>query len=115
MSTSSTIINESMKKIRRHWLFSTFSFLVLYPFALFGFYFALSKQYAVDQDILVNFLKYGITGILQMLIIWHCAYRKFGTKLLTFWLAIGSSRVFVSIIECLNDTWNIWMFCITHG
>jgi hypothetical protein len=86
------------EKTRKRWLFATFSYFILYPLALCGFLAFLSRSGSKSVAILVVFLVCGIIKIFPMLLIWHCAYRKYGTKLLTFWLVIWPLPMFALIL-----------------
>jgi hypothetical protein len=105
MNASTCVISKSLNKTRKHWLFSTFSFLILYPLALalFSFFTDLSERIAISEDALIELLAYAFGGVIPMWMIWHCAYRKHGTRLLTFWLFVSPLQMLGAIVESCNS------------
>jgi len=108
MSLSSRVMNKSEEKIRKHWLFSTISLLILYPIALFAFLAALSEGVHIPEDALIEPLAYAFTGLFSLWLIWHCAYRKYGTGMLGFWLIVSPFKQLASIVEALKEPCNGW-------
>lgn len=108
MSESNFVISKSQNKTRKHWLLSTFSLLILYPLVLFAFFAVLSESVAIPKDALIESLIHAFAGIIPMWIIWHCAYRKYGTKFLTFWLVTSPIKALASIVEFLKESYDSW-------
>lgn len=98
----------SEEKIRNHWLLSTFCFLVLYPLLLCVLMAVLSVYVPVTQKGIYEPLGYAASGTLSLLIIWHCAYRKFGNRLLRLWLVVVPARTFVSTMEYFKVPYSAW-------
>jgi hypothetical protein len=74
-------MNESEEKTRKHWLVASFCFLFFYPVA------STALVAIIFSKTLTMLLAWtAVIGLLQLWLIWHCAYKKHGTKLLTFWL-----------------------------
>lgn len=69
-------------KIRNHWLFSTFCFFVLYPLLMCVFMAVMSLFVPLTQKEIYEPFGYACSGTFSLLIIWHCAYRKHGNRLL---------------------------------
>lgn len=109
MNTSNCVINKSEEKVRKHWLFSTWFFFFLYPIALFAFFAVLSEKVYIPEDAIYEQLVYAIAGLIPIWLIWHCAYRKNGIKLLTFWLVVGPIKMLASIAEISNEPCNVWV------
>lgn len=82
------LINKSDSRIRKHWLLSTFSLFILIPISLSCFWAILSFIMFIPLVATIEPLIYAIIGLSQGALIWHCAYKKYGTKLLTAWLII---------------------------
>jgi hypothetical protein len=108
MNLPNCVINKSEAKTRKRWLFSTFCFFILYPLALFALFAILSNWIHLSEDALIEPLVYAIVVLFQMWIIWHCSYKKYGTRLLTLWLVVSPFRHLMSIVEILKETSNIW-------
>jgi len=90
---------EAEEKIRKHWLFSTLCFLILYPLFLCAFLAILSLRVPLTEEAIYEPLRYALSGALSMLIIWQCAYRKYGTRVLRFWLFITPIRMIGTIMR----------------
>ncbi len=109
MSMPSSIANNSENRIRKHWLFSTASLLIFYPLALFAFFSFLSTRISISEEALIEPLAYAIAGLIPLWLIWHCAYRKHGTKLLSFWMVVSPIKMLASIVGCLKEPCNLWV------
>lgn len=108
MNSFGCIINKSEEKTRKHWLLSTFCFLVFYPLTLFAFFAILSHWLPIPKNTGIGLIAHAFTGLFSLWIVWHCAYKKYGTRLLTFWLIIIPFKQLASIVEVLKETWDLW-------
>lgn len=112
MSMPSSVTNNSENRIRKHWLLSIASFLVFYPIALFAFLSVMSMSISIPEDTLIEPLAYALAGSFSLWLIWHCAYKKHGTKLLSLWMVISPLKMLASIVEYLKEPCNAWVISI---
>jgi hypothetical protein len=112
MNIPSSITNYSENRIRKHWLLSTACFLIFYPLALFAFVYFLSTRISIPEDALIEPLAHTLVGLFSMWLIWHCAYKKHGTKLLSLWMVVSPLKMLASVVECLKEACNIWMITL---
>ena len=114
MSISSSVTNNSENRIRKHWLLSTASFLIFYPLALFAFLSFMSTRISIPEDALIEPLAHALAGSFALWLIWHCAYKKYGTKLLSLWLVVSPIKMLASIVECLKECGeiNVWVIAL---
>lgn len=103
MSPLHAIASQSEIKTRKHWLFATLSYLIVGRFVALPFIMLLSMKEIDPTAVLIGTIMAVILSIIPMLVIWHCTYRKFGTKLLTVWLVL-----------CLTDLFKIFL-CAAPG
>lgn len=106
MSISSSVTNNFENRIRKHWLLSIASFLVLYPIVLFAFFSFISIRILIPEDVLTELLAHAFAGLFALWLIWHCAYKKHGTKLLSLWMVLSPINMLVSIMESLKESCN---------
>jgi hypothetical protein len=112
MNSSDCVINRSEEKKRKHWLFAISCFLVLCPLALLAFFAILSHWVPIPDDAFIEPLAYVIVGLFSFWLFWHCAYKKYGTKLLTCWLIISPFKTLSSIMECLKEPSELWVIAL---
>lgn len=112
MSVSSSVTNNCENRIRKHWLFSIASFLVFYPIGLFAFLSFMSMRISIPEDALIEPLAHALAGSFALWLIWHCAYKKHGTKLLSLWMVVSPIKMLASIVECLKETCNAWVVAL---
>jgi hypothetical protein len=113
MNTQNSIITRFQSRTRKLWLFSTFTLLVLNPLAYLVFFAILSAEASLSKETLIAFLACTVKCGIPMLIIWHCAYRRYGTKLLTLWLFMTPFNIFALILAAFLAYSNVWvMACI---
>ncbi len=82
------------KKIRKHWLISTFILVIGFP--LIGLIFSVFLR---DVSIARESLSLLFAGLFGFWFIYHCTYKKPGIKLLTWWLIITPIRLLLGIIN----------------
>lgn len=109
MSIPSSVTNNFENKIRKHWLLSIASFLVFYPIALFAFLSFMSMRISIPENALIEPLAHALVGSFSLWLIWHCAYKKHGTKLLSFWMVVSPIRMLASIVGFLKESCNAWV------
>lgn len=103
MLTSKCVITKLENKTRKHWLFSTFFFLAFYPLVDLAISSILSLS-SISKEALADCSAKVITGIIQAVFLWHCAYRNHGTKLLSFYLVSLPLVLMISIVAPLADS-----------
>lgn len=112
MDTSNNVITTSENRIRKHWLISTASISVIFPLALFVFLCFLSAHITISHDELKDLLREPLVdafkGSFSMWLIWFCAYRKPGIKLLTVWLIMTPIWMLASTMKCLMESSDLW-------
>lgn len=109
MSTFTEIINQSEGRFRKHWLLSTACFVIFCPLVLFAFRtIAYGDAFLPKHLLFVAPITYIIRGVICLMIIWHCAYRKCGTKLLTFLLIVCPFKILSSIQQFLKKPFDVW-------
>jgi hypothetical protein len=108
MKISDGITNYSENKIRKHWLLSAGSLFLFYPIVRFVLFLLLLPQGALSKGVLMDSLAHVFSGTFVMLVIWHCAYRKYGTKLLSFWLFVSPLTMGASIMKALRESGDTW-------
>ncbi len=102
--SSACTINKSEEKTHKYWLFSSLCMLVLFPLIVLGFMVTLSKQIDIPESVLYECLIYVILGILSLWLIWYCAYKNPGTRLLTFWLFTSPIKRITQIGQELSES-----------
>lgn len=98
-------MSEKDKKTRRHWLIATLVYFLGFPALLFLMFVILAG------DRLATIALFGLILILSSIpfwIIYHCAYRKPGTKWLMFYLIILPIQ-FVSSLQSLREDPRAWL------
>lgn len=98
--------NKIEEKDRKHWLFLTYCYFVILPIFLSVFFAIQSQFFQISKDVPYKFLEYAGSGLIQLWMIWYCAYRKHGTKLLTLWMMFGSMRTLLSTLKLLDGSSN---------
>ena len=97
------IMNEHENMIRKYWLLSVFFILVVRPLVVLAIPAISSLSPISEKDLAV--CPVGVTiGIIQVVFLWHCAYRNQGTKLLSFYLVSLPLWLVISIMEALTDS-----------
>lgn len=112
MSMPSSVTNDCENRIRKHWLLSAASFLIFYPLALFAFLSFMSTRISIPEGALIEPLAHALAGSFALGLIWHCAYKKHGTKLLSLWMVVSPIKMLASIAECLKESCNIWVISL---
>ena len=97
--------------LRKQWLLATaincigwsiFICLVLTLRLFFNkIHFSLLYEAEEFQELAVG----ASVGLLQMGLIYYCAYKKYGTKLLTLWLILGPFQYLAEILKDLKTGW----------
>ena len=96
------IMNEHENMIRKYWLLSVFFILVVRPLVVLAIPAISSLSPISEKDLAV--CPVGVTiGIIQVVFLWHCAYRNQGTKLLSFYLVSLPLWLVISIMEALSE------------
>lgn len=106
MLTSKCVTTKPENKTRKHWLFSTFFILVFYPLIDLAIS-AISSVSSIPKEVLADFTVKIITGVIQTIFLWHCAYRNHGTKLLSFYLVALPLLLVISMVVSLADPGNV--------
>lgn len=107
MDTAVCTIDSSKCKTHKLWFFSIFCYLFLYPLGMFLFFSVLGQEVPMPIKFF-NPLSFAIMTPIELWLIWHCAYRKPGTKLLTFWLFFSPLEWLISMVMALKES-NPWM------
>lgn len=88
MDQETCTLDQKEEKIRRNWLLITVFYFLFFPSSCFvfsaGLLLSKSQMYRAVNDALSSFF---IFGFIFLWPIWHCAYKKHGTMLLTCCLA----------------------------
>jgi hypothetical protein len=108
MSIPSSVTNSSENRIRKHWLLSTASLLVFYPIALLAFASIMSMRISISEYTFIRLFAGVLAGLTRLWLIWHCAYKKHGTKLLSFWMVVGPLQMIRAIVESLKGPCGAW-------
>ena len=90
--------NDQEKKIRKHWIISTFIIIIGFP--LIGL---LISIFLRDVSIAKESRSLIFSGMVSFWLISHCAYKKHGTKLLTWWLIIIPIQLLLGIINDIKQ------------
>lgn len=86
MTMTETCINENEQSIRKQWLISSIILFFGSPLCLLGLFSLFSLFPGID---LLGAL---MVGTLQLALIYRCAYKKPGTRLLTVWMILSPMR-----------------------
>ena len=98
-------MTEKDKKTRRHWLIATLVYFLGFPALLFLIFVILAGDRLATIALFAFIL---ILSSIPFWIIYHCAYRKPGTKWLMFYL-ITVPIQFVSSLPSLRDDPRAWL------
>ena len=105
-------ITETEQKTRKQWLFSTAALLFLFPLAVFVFFVAFFKLIHVPGEFLFRELGSCMGGLIPLWIIWHCCYRKYGTRLITLWLFASPLSQVREIYGVIKEGFNPIVICV---
>lgn len=108
MNSSDCAIDKSEIRVRQHWLLSTLCLLVICPIVLYALMTVIFYQQMHIADVLFELGIQIFAGVITTLVIWHCAYRKYGSKLLNCWLVVRSLSMVASIGDSLRTSDSIW-------
>lgn len=116
MHPSDYVMSDSERKTRKRWLLSLFCCTALCPLILLALFAVLSFWFPFARHALIERSVGACTSLITMWVMWHCAYKKHGTKLLTFWLMIlplfGIKGMGTIFPEVVNKNYPISMLCI---
>ena len=99
---------KSLVKTRQKWLISTVVYFFLYPVSVFTVFYLLSIQHPFPRQSLLASLGITIAGLVMVWALYECAYKKHGTKLLSFCLLAGQTFVLVRNIHLLSHPFDLW-------
>jgi hypothetical protein len=99
-------MDQKKAKIRKYWLIATILLLVVIPQLSFAF---LAFVFKIPVSLVIVWqLTTGVASLSSLWIIWHCAYKKPGTKWLTCWLVCAPFYFLQTLLQLLRDPWNGW-------
>lgn len=99
----SCLISKSEEKTRKHWLLSSVCCFIFHPLAVGALFAVLSIGLSIPEDFFIGVLIEMLGGLFFLLVIWHCAYRKCGTKLLSFYLFGSSAKGLASMAKNVTE------------
>jgi hypothetical protein len=109
------LITEQQRKNRKNWLIAGLANLVLYPILSYVFsavFYGTAESLGVK---FYEFLGFILVGMIPFVILWHCAYKNPGTKLLTWGLVLGAIRFIpesVKELKEVTDAWGLGVFVL---
>lgn len=105
-------MNQKEEKERKHWLLVTSFYLVFYPILVLAILAVISEMVpALEKwfyESLVDILSGLLLGLIQLWLIWRCAYKKPGTALLTVWLVTAPILNLSSVAKSLLGSCDVW-------
>lgn len=93
-------------KIRKHWLIFTSLNYLTFPFLLLIKMANESESIDITQLVL-GFCIMSCLCLMGFLLIYHCAYKKYGNILLTFLLIVSPIRMVADIFQSLQESLDI--------
>jgi hypothetical protein len=98
MDVTTSSVSKDANKIRRQWLIATICILVVYPIGLLATFALFSIWVSFPEGTLARLAISAAPQAFWMAVIWHCAYRRHGTGLLTFCIAMLPIRILALLI-----------------
>ena len=108
MTTSLFEIDQKEIKNRKQWLIATIVCWGSYPLLALFFLAKLPQKPPLYNGGWIQPVTYVLFNVTLFWVIWHCAYKKPGTKLLMFWLITGPIQVLLSSLNFFEKSWNVW-------
>ena len=108
MTTTLFEISQKEMKQRKDWLIATIVSFGLCPLLAITFFPKLSENTAPFNSICYELAASALVNLILFWMTWRCAYRKPGTKLLTFWVITGLIQVSFSALELFNTSSSVW-------
>ncbi|MDN3507051.1 MAG: hypothetical protein P0S96_07475 [Simkaniaceae bacterium] len=100
-------LSTKQKKVRKKWMIMIFCFPFLYRvLELLGSVFVLSNNVALSPTILFKSGWDISAALITFWIFYHCSYKKFGLKLITFWLIVIPLKQLPEISEIAISVFN---------
>ena len=99
-------MSQKEAKIRKYWLIATILLLLVIPLLSFAF---LAVVFKIPVSVVIVWqLTTGLAGLIPLWIIWHCAYKKPGTKWLTCWLICTPLYSLQTWVQLVKEPWDPW-------
>lgn len=102
--TSVPLLNEMDQKIRKKWLNVSYLMWIIYPLLAVGAeLFLFNQGEMLDSLVITIFLSAYLLNLGVFYLLYHFAYKKFGTKWLTFVLCGGLVSISKGIFEVIHE------------
>ena len=108
MTTALFEITQNEIKQRKVWLIATIASFGLCPLLAITSFPKLSENTDLFNNIWYQLAASTFGSLVSFWIIWHCGYKKPGTKLLTSCLIFAPIDALLLALNLFQEPWNIW-------